>query len=82
MNAQKNHRYSLAPGFIGPLTRNQTRRREINRAINENRKIARAAVPRCPTQHARTEPWDCGCSFGCDCCRFGRKCLDCGDLLR
>lgn len=28
---QKNHRYSLKKGFIGPLTKNQTKQREYNK---------------------------------------------------
>lgn len=33
----KCHRYSLKPGFIGPLTRKQTLRRERNRLQNKQR---------------------------------------------
>lgn len=29
---QKNHRYSLKKGFIGPLTKNQTKQREYNKS--------------------------------------------------
>lgn len=31
MTEQKNHRYSLKSGFIGPLTKNQTKSREYNK---------------------------------------------------
>ena len=33
----KCHRYSLKPGFIGPLTRKQTLRQERNRIQNKSR---------------------------------------------
>lgn len=32
INEQKNHRYSLKKGFIGPLTKNQTKQREYNKS--------------------------------------------------
>lgn len=26
--------------------------------------------------------WDCGCSFGCDCCEYAFRCDKCGNLQR
>lgn len=41
----KCHRYSLKPGFIGPLTRKQTLRRERNQVQNKLRKPRRKIEP-------------------------------------
>ena len=40
----RNHRYSLKSGFIGPLTRRQTLRREYNRRQQRNRSIPRTQL--------------------------------------
>ena len=33
-------------------------------------------------RHERTQPWDCGCSWGCDCCNLYYECLDCKFFLQ
>jgi len=31
--------------------------------------------------HSRAVQWDCGCSFGCDCCQYTHSCPECAYKL-
>ena len=42
--------------------------------------VQKLRVVRCA--HAQREPWDCACSFGCDCCDLNSRCLACRSLLK
>lgn len=37
--------------------------------------------PSPPCAHEWQE-WMCGCTFGCECCEYGRKCTKCGKLAK
>lgn len=32
-------------------------------------------------KHLRNKEWDCGCSYGCNSCKYNCQCLDCEILL-
>ncbi len=56
-------------------------RAEQARRKKEKRMAELAAdIQRCPARHIHTEPWDCGCSWGCDMCSCRTRCIDCGKI--
>lgn len=71
--------YAVRTGFIGPLTRRQAANRAHNQAGAAKKKAQRAAAAICSNGGAHTwEAWDCGCSFGCECCSLTSACTVCG----
>lgn len=73
--------YQNVPGFIGPLTHHEVKRRfhrDRNKARKAERKRLAAICPNTADQQHVWEPWDCACTFGCDCCSLTAECRHCG----
>lgn len=73
--------YQNAPGFIGPLTYHEVKRRfhrEISRTRKAERRRLAAICENSPDRQHRWVPWDCACTFGCDCCSLNAECSLCG----
>lgn len=46
--------------------------------MSRKRKAEARARRECEA-HGMLAPWDCYCTFGCDCCRFTHQCSTCGN---